>query len=126
MQSIYFIGNLTKDPELRTTQSGVNVCSFTVAVDRRGTGDNKVTDYFRVNAWRALAENCHKYLSKGKKVFVTGELQARTYESNGKTNMSLDVMANGVEFLSQADGKQPKQEPKEEEWTTLNTSDLPF
>ena len=110
MNKIILIGNLTADPTLRATQSGTSVCQFTIAVNRRfpGPDGQKQTDFFRINTWRQLAESCNKYLSKGKKVAIVGELQARTYEANdGTTRMSLDVSADEVEFLS------PKEEPKE-------------
>ena len=103
MNKIILIGNLTKDPELRSTASGVSVCSFTIAVNRRFARQDgaKVTDFFRINAWRQLGESCSRYLSKGKKIAVIGELQARTYEANdGSTRMSLDVSADEVEFLT--------------------------
>ncbi len=64
MNRAIIIGNLTKDPESRTTASGVSVCSFTVAVNR-GFGDKKDVDYIPVVAWRGLAENCGKFLAKG-------------------------------------------------------------
>ncbi len=110
MNKIFIIGNLTRDPETRTTTSGVSVCSFTVAVSRRFApqGGEKQIDFFRVNAWRGLADTCQKFLAKGRKVAVMGELQARTYEGNdGTTRLSLDVAADEVEFLtprSQQDG----------------------
>ena len=73
------IGNLTRDPELRTTQNGKTVCSFSVAVNRRGRrdaqGNQPEADFFRVTAWRALGENCAKFLSKGRKVAVTGSVR---------------------------------------------------
>lgn len=109
MQRIFIIGNLTADPTLRATQSGTSVCQFTIAVNRRfpGPDGQKQTDFFRINTWRQLAESCNKYLSKGKKVAIVGELQARTYEAkDGTTRMSLDVSADKVEFLS------PREEPK--------------
>ena len=132
MQTIEFIGNLTASPETRSTTSGVTVCSFTVAVDRKfkdHSGEKK-TDFFRVNAWRQLGEMCGRYLDKGRKVYVRGELQARTYEANdGTTRMSLDVQADAVEFLSPRTDKHD--EPKEEQqdlsgFTDIDTSDLPF
>ena len=99
MNKIYLIGNLTRDVELRTTNSGKNVASFTIAVNRRGK--EKVTDFFRINAWNAMGENCARYLTKGSKVAVIGEMQARTYNANdGTTRASLDVLADEVEFLS--------------------------
>ncbi len=110
MNKIILIGNLTRDPEVRSTQSGVTVCSFTIAVNRRFAqqGGEKTTDFFRINAWRQLGETCARYLAKGRKVAVVGELQARTYEGNdGQTRMSLDVSADEVEFLT------PKQQQEE-------------
>lgn len=112
MNKITLIGNLTHDPEVRSTPNGVTVCSFTIAVNRRFAGQDgqKQTDFFRVNAWRQLGETCSRYLAKGRKIAVIGELQARTYEAkDGTTRMSLDVSADEVEFLtprSQDDGQQ--------------------
>lgn len=103
MQKITIIGNLTHDPETRSTTNGVTVCSFTVAVDRKfkDQSGERVTDFFRVNAWRQLGDTCARYLSKGKKVAIVGELQARLYEAkDGTTRMSLDVQADECEFLS--------------------------
>ena len=116
MNKITLIGNLTHDPELRATPSGVSVCSFTIAVNRRfEQNGEKVSDFFNVKAWRGLGETCAKYLSKGKKIAVVGELQARTYQAkDGTTRMSLDVQADEVEFLSPKDAE-PKPEPKPEQ-----------
>lgn len=103
MNKIVLIGNLTKDPQKRATPNGISVCNFTIAVNRRfaGADGEKATDFFNIVTWRALADNCARYLSKGKKVAIVGELQARTYEANdGTTRMSLDVSADEVEFLS--------------------------
>lgn len=103
MNKLVLIGNLTRDPMKRATPGGVSVCNFTIAVNRRFAGQNgeKQTDFFNIVTWRALADNCARYLSKGKKVAVIGELQARTYDANdGTTRMSLDVSADEVEFLS--------------------------
>lgn len=103
MNKLFLIGNLTGDPELKQTRSGVSVCTFSIAVSRRFAGQNaeKQTDYFRINAWRGLGETCAKYLAKGKKVAVVGELQPRTYQANdGSTKISLDVLADEIEFLT--------------------------
>lgn len=136
MNKITIIGNLTKDPETHTTQSGVSVCSFTVAVNRKKVSDPQ-TDFFRINAWRQLGEVCAKHLAKGRKVAVIGELQARTYEAkDGKTRMSLDVAADEVEFLSPKD-EEPKRKKDtasvangtitpDDQFTDIDTSDLPF
>lgn len=129
MNKITLIGNLTHDPEVRSTPNGVTVCSFTIAVNRK-FGDKsgeKVTDFFRINAWRQLGESCARFLAKGRKVAVIGELQARTYEAkDGTTRMSLDVQADEVEFLS------PKQKEDAEDaqdmagFTDIQSDDIPF
>ena len=102
MNKIFIIGNLTKDPELRSTQAGVSVCGFTVAVNRPKTEKNQDpgADFFNVNAWRGLGENCAKFLEKGKKVCVVGRISLRTWEKDGKHGASLEVLADDVEFLS--------------------------
>ena len=107
------IGNLTRDPELRTTQSGISVCSFTVAVNRRrGAQDQSQpqADFFRVSAWRQLGENCSKYLAKGRKVAITGPVSVSTYLGNdGLTRAQLEVTADDVEFISPKGEQQPPQ-----------------
>lgn len=102
MNKITIIGNLTKNPELRSTQDGVSVCGFTVAVNRPKTRNNQDpgADFFNVNAWRGLGENCAKYLEKGRKVCVVGRISLRTWEKDGKHGASLEVLAEDVEFLS--------------------------
>lgn len=121
MNKITLIGNLTHDPELRATPSGVSVCSFTIAVNRRfEQNGEKVSDFFNIKAWRGLGETCAKYLSKGKKIAVIGELQARTYQAkDGTTRMSLDVQADEVEFLSPKEDK-PDPKPEQPAFTTFN------
>ncbi|MBR0227737.1 MAG: single-stranded DNA-binding protein [Clostridia bacterium] len=105
MNKVILIGNLTRDPELRTTPAGDSVCSFTVAVNRRRGSNAEAgqpeADFFRVSVWRQQGENCAKYLSKGRKVYVSGPVTCRTYVGNdGQTRASLEVTANEVEFLS--------------------------
>lgn len=109
MNQTFIIGNLTRDPELKTvsTQKGdVSVCTFTVAVNNRRRGSNEQNDatFFRVTAWRALGENCAKYLNQGKKVAVTGSVSARAFTNkNGEASCSLELLAEDIEFLSPAD-----------------------
>ncbi len=105
MNKVILIGNLTRDPELRTTSAGDSVCTFTVAVNRRRSSTAEAgqpeADFFRVSVWRQQGENCAKYLSKGRKVYVSGPVTCRTYVGNdGQTRASLEVTANEVEFLS--------------------------
>lgn len=134
MNKITLIGNLTHDPEIRSTPSGVTICTFTIAVNRRfaNSDGDRQTDFFRINAWRQLGENCGRYLSKGRKVAVIGELQARQYEAkDGSTRMSLDVSADEVEFLTPKDATGDNNAPSvprtdENGFTDINSDDLPF
>lgn len=101
MNKVFLIGNLTSDPESRTTQSGVSLCTFTIAVNRRHTADKQEADFFRVTAWRQLGEICGKNLSKGKKVAVLGTVSASAYAArDGSPKASLEVQADDVEFLT--------------------------
>lgn len=113
MNKLIIVGNLTRDPELRianTPNGQINVCNFTVAVNRRQRQSNNQpdADYFRVKAWLGLADNCQKYLAKGRKVAVTGSVSVSTYQgSDGRTYASLEVNAEDVEFLTpRQDGQQ--------------------
>lgn len=126
MNRVEFIGNLSKAPDVKQTTSGKTVCSLTIAVNRRYKGaDGKTTaDFFSVQAWEKLAELCARYLDKGSKVFVSGELRNRSYEAkDGSKRTVTEIIANEVEFLS------PKTEPATppvEEWQQVEDSDLPF
>ena len=135
MNRLTLIGNLTNDPEIRSTQTGKNVCTFTIAVNRKKVSEPQ-TDFFRINAWNGLADTCARFLTKGKKVAVVGELQARTYEDKqGKTRLSLDVSADEVEFLSPKEEK-PKKEKENSDgydnpadltgFSDIRSDDLPF
>ena len=102
MNKVILIGNLTRDPEKRTTQSGVDVCSFGLAVNRRRKTEGQPdVDFFNVTAWRQLGDLCARYLTKGRKVCVIGSVQIRTFDGNdGMKHTSVDVVADEVEFLS--------------------------
>ena len=100
MNRAIIIGNLTRDPELRTTASGKSVCSFTVAVNR-GFGDKKDVDFIPVVTWEKTAESCAKFLAKGRKVGVSGRIQTRSYEANnGERRYVTEIVADDVEFLT--------------------------
>lgn len=101
MNKLTIIGNLTKDPEMRTTTTGKNVCDFTVAVNRKKkTEGQPEADFFRVTAWNQLGENCAKFLTKGRKVCAVGAVSVRTYTTqSGEVRASLEVSAEDVEFL---------------------------
>jgi single-strand DNA-binding protein len=129
MNQLTIIGNLTADPTTRTTPSGKSVCSFDLAVnDRKGN-----TTYFRVSAWEKLGEICQRYLSKGKKVSVIGPVSARAYtDKNGKANVSIEVAANDIEFLSPRDNEVAYQQQErqaiqnEPKMQPVQTEELPF
>lgn len=100
MNRAVIIGNLTRDPELRTTSQGISVCNFTVAVNR-GFGDKKDVDFIPVVTWRGLAENCARFLAKGRKAGVSGRIQVRSYDANnGERRYVTEIIADDVEFLS--------------------------
>lgn len=130
MNKLMIIGNLTKDPDLRTTATGLNVCTFTVAVNRRKKGTEQECDFFRVTAWRELALNCGKYLAKGRKVAVVGEVSVSTYTSkDGKPGASLEVTAQDVEFLTPANTVAYQETQKTDPqtgFTVEQPEDLPF
>ena len=125
MNRLTIIGNLVRDPELRTTPNGINVCTFTVAVNRKNKQDGKdEADYFRVSAWRGLADTCSKYLAKGRKVAVIGSISLYTWDNNGKHGASMEVNADEVEFLSQRT-EQAQIDPQSGK-QIVNPDDLPY
>ncbi len=102
MNKVLLIGNLTREPELSSTASGVAMCRIGIAVNRNYTNSegNRETDFFNITAWRNLAERCGKYLHKGSKVGIVGNLQMRSYEVNGEKRNTIDIIADDIEFLS--------------------------
>ena len=150
MNKLTIIGNLTRDPQLRTTSTGINVCDFTVAVNRKlsaqqkANGQQQEADFFRVTVWRELGENCAKYLAKGRKVAVVGPVSVSQYTGNdGVTRANLEVTADEVEFLTPRDAQSapaggaqatpaPAAEPAQTVptqpagFTPVETDELPF
>lgn len=134
MNKLTIIGNLTRDVELRTTQSGKSVANFTVAVNRRAKpGEKAEADFFRVSVWDKQAETCQKYLAKGRKVCVIGSVSVNTYNANdGSTRAMLEVFAQDVEFLDSAKQDAPQTEahgaaqPPAPQYTPVYNEDLPF
>ena len=108
-QQITIVGNLGRDPEMRYTASGTPVTSFSVAVSRQWTGQDgqkqEKTVWFRVTAWRQLAELCSQYLAKGRKVLVVGEMEESSIwtDKQGNPRSSLEVTAREIKFLGQRD-----------------------
>ncbi len=104
MNKVFLIGNLTRDPELSTTPSGVSVVHFDIAVNRPYMDSNgeRQTDFFNCSAWRGLAENIGRYCVKGSKVAVSGSVQIRNYEDNkGNRHTAVDIIVQDCEFLTQ-------------------------
>lgn len=137
MNKVILVGNLTKDPELITTNNGISVCRFTLAVGRRFANSNgeRETDFINIVVWRQQGENCHKYLKKGSKCGVIGTIQNRSYESqDGSKRYITEITADEVEFLSSrqsGDGAEQTPAPKEakkevSELEPIEDDSLPF
>ncbi len=130
MNKVILIGNLTRDPELTETPSGVPVCRFAVAVSRdyADSNGNRETDFFNITTWRGKAETCAKFLKKGNKVAIVGSLQNRSYEDkDGIKRTVTDVIASEVEFLTpklEEDGQSSSK--KEHRIEVIDDNQLPF
>lgn len=140
MNRAILIGNLTRDPEFRTANSGNSVCTFTLAINRRFTDQsgNRQADFINVVAFKKNAENCARYLAKGRKAGVVGSIQTRTYDAqDGTKRYVTEIVADEVEFLSPAqaqrgDAYEPPQESEAEIRARMGVGDddqddsLPF
>lgn len=143
MNKAILVGNLTRDPEQRTTSSGIAVTSFTVAVRRRykDADGNYQADFINCVAWRSTAEFVAKYFTKGSRIGVVGTIQTRTYnDQNGNKRYVTGVVADEVEFAGSKTQNQDMQKPTEQESRTadelfaedladfqpLDDSELPF
>lgn len=129
MRKIELIGTICKKPEMRTTQTGKDVCSFDIAV----YVNPEKSDFYRISAWGKQGESCYKWLDKGKKVYVRGDLSVSIYEGKNGAKINLDVSASEVEFLSPKESdsatvSQGKVKPDDpmQGFTDINTDDLPF
>ena len=126
MNQINLIGYLTADPTTRATSTGKTVTSFTIGVtrSRKDANGDKQSDFFRITTWGATADFCGKYLTKGSRVAVTGEVNLNSYDGkDGQTRYSLDVQADHVENITER-----KQEKKQEtnEGQDVSSDDLPW
>ena len=99
MNRVFLSGNLTRDPEVRYTQSGMAFARMGIAVNRRSKEKDAV-DFFNLTAWEKTAEFCGRYLTKGSRVLVEGRLQTSSYEKNGVKVTAVDIMVNNIEFAS--------------------------
>lgn len=134
MNKVIITGNLVRDPEARTTQSGVSQSTFDVAVQRRykGPDGKREADFLTVVAWRQTADFCNKYLSKGRKVCVEGSIQKRSYKAqDGSNRYVTEIIADNVEALSgqesRADNAYTENTDNEgNQFTEVHDNELPF
>lgn len=140
MNKVILVGNLARDPELRTTASGVSVCNFSIAVNRRYTNQQGVreADFISCVAWRTTADFITKFFSKGKKIGVVGSIQTRSYEGNdGQKRYVTEVIVDEAEFVERnpnaapfsGDPRTPQDMPMDNGdmgFTQVDDDELPF
>lgn len=136
---VVLTGRLTADPELRQTQSGVPVTSFSIAVQRKyKTGEDAITDFINIVAWRQTAEFICKYFGKGKMIGIEGCIQTRKWvDDDGKNRTAFEVLANNVQFIESKktsgidiendESSAPSSSYSSSDFTEIDTDDdLPF
>ena len=139
MNKVILVGRITKDPELKTVQSGSAVVNFTVAINRPTTSNNgdqnqSNADYINCVIWNKQAENLAKYVKKGQLIGVEGRIQTRTYDANGTTRYITAVLCDNVQFLDTKKDNGSSQEQSDDEQnddfankiSNVNDNDLPF
>ena len=140
MNKAILVGRLTGDPEASRTTSGVDVCRFTLAINRpyRSANGETQADFLNIVVWRAAAQNCKKFLKKGSQCAVVGSIQTRSYEdNNGNRRYVTEIVADNVEFLSRStssddDSSSAPQDDAPAKKATVDTlspiedDDLPF
>lgn len=132
MNKAMFIGRLTKDVELTTTTSGISVAKFSIAVDRKfkNASGEKETDFFNCVAWRKLGEIIVQYCKKGSQIFISGEVQNRSYEAKDGTKRYItEIIADDCQFLDSKkdnNGEVVKEEKEKQELTPVPDDQLPF
>lgn len=127
LNKVMIIGNVGTDPEMRFTANGTAVTSFRIAVNRVSSSQENErrqdTEWFTVVAWNKLAETCNQYLGKGRRAFVEGRLQTRSWEGqDGQTRYRTEIVASNVIFLDRRVSEHGEEEPAE----ALEPDDLPF
>ena len=119
INNVILMGNLTRDPELRQTPNGQNVCSFSLALNRSYRNQNdewqEATDYVDIVAWAALAERVSQYLTKGRRCLVQGRLQSRSWEQDGQKRNKVEVIASDVTFLDSRTNTEEAPTPSEKQ-----------
>lgn len=132
MNKVFLIGNLTKDPELSQTNSGISVCRFSLAVTRRfqNADGEREADFLNIVVWRGQADNCHKFLKKGSKCAVSGSIQTRSYDAqDGTKRYVTEVVADEVEFIStnrNNDSSEGKKKAEVSDLEPIDDDTLPF
>ena len=126
MNQVNLIGNLTRDVELRYTTDQKPIARFSIAVDD-GYGEQKRTSYIPIVVFGKQAENADRYLSKGSKVAVNGRIQTGSYEKDGRTIYTTDIIAERVEFLTKKPSSNSEEKPEEPSgFKKLEDDDIPF
>lgn len=130
LNNVIIMGRLTRDPELRRTQSGTAVTSFTLAVDRdfKSQSGEKETDFVDVVAWRNTGEFAAKYLAKGRMAAVEGRIQVRDWQDkDGNRRKAVEVVADNVYFADSKRDSKPQETPATSEFDEIeDDGDLPF
>lgn len=129
MNKAILVGNLTKDPELTTTQSGINVTRFTVACQRKYANENgeRDCDFINCVAWRTSAEFIHKYFKKGNKIGIVGTIQTRSYDAeDGTKRYVTEVVVEESEFVQSKRDDGSQAENSKPELTPVDDDNLPF
>ena len=134
INSVVLVGRITKDPELKTTQSNIPVVTFTIAVNRQYATENgeREADFIQCVVWRKQAENMAKYVSKGDMLGVMGRIQTRQYEADNGMRYITEVVCDSVQFLEnkQEEKQEQSKEEKDEFYETSKKlaaeEDLPF
>lgn len=132
MNRFFGIGRLTKEPELKSTASGLSVCRFTIAIDRRFKQEGQQADFIPIVTWRGQADNCAKYLHKGSQVGIVGSIQTGSYDDkNGNKIYTTEVNAEEVQFLSKGTNEaenniKTAHEMFDGQMTPVEAEDFPF
>lgn len=134
MNQAFLVGNLTADPQHSVTPNGTSRCSFRIATERNYTNPQtgkRESDFHNIVTWRQLADNCARYLTKGRQVAVRGSIQYRSYQAkDGSTRYMTEILAEDVRFLGSGNRQQSDapQEPTDPQtgYTAVETDELPF
>lgn len=132
MNKAILVGRLTRDPEMNTTTTGIDVCKFTLAINRtyKDANGNEQADFIPIVVWRNQAVNCGRYLVKGSLCAVIGTIQTRTYEKDGERKYATEVVADNVEFLTRptSSTEEPRRQDRIEDLKPIEDDDaqLPF